>query len=93
MTPTSIESPSIEMPAVPLPHPHDVFYTNRQYKLDYRHGNNMNWKTFFFDGSFRQAMDRARDHCTRMGYRFLFLAPFVRNLDDDEKARENGLNF
>lgn len=88
---------SSEVPGLPEPlrgvHPHEVYHETRQYILHYRQGNNLNWKMFAFKGTFREAMQRSRSHCEKMGYRFLLLRPAFSVLEDDERMRENGITI
>lgn len=75
-------------------HPFDINHDSREYTLHYRHGNNPNClKNFTYKGSFREAMQRAKQHCEKMGYRFILLRPAISNLEDDERIRENGITI
>jgi len=54
--------------------------------LFYRHGitSTMN-KTFYFKGTIVQAQERARTYCTKMKYKYLNVAPFITDMDKEEK--------
>lgn len=59
------------------------------YILFYRHGMNPQCqKGFTFNGDLKAAVERAKQHCQRMGYRYIFVRPLVSNLEDDEKYKD-----
>jgi hypothetical protein len=43
------------------------------------------FKNFIFDGTMREAMQRGREHCSRMNYRFGSVRPFILDLDYQEQ--------
>lgn len=58
--------------------------------LFYRHGMNSTLqKNFSFAGSLPQAVDRAREHCKIMNYKYIFVRPLVCNLDEEEDQHLN----
>ena len=74
----------IETPILPS----DVFI------LHYRKNNDILFLQFHFlkpdprmdsKSHFRAAVERAKQHCERMRYRFFFCRPYVTNLDEEEK--------
>lgn len=59
------------------------------YILYYRHGMNPQCqKGFKLRGDLKAAVERAKVHCTRMGYRYIFVRPLVSSLEDDEKYKD-----
>lgn len=60
------------------------------YTLYYRHGlNHPISLNFRFSGGLKDAIERAKQHCSKMGYRFQFVAPFIINLDKEEAKNTN----
>lgn len=56
--------------------------------LFYRHGVNPRCeKGFYHDGDMRSAVDRAKKHCELMGYRYIFIRPFVVDIEQEEIGR------
>ena len=55
--------------------------------LYYRHGNNPRTQDMFFiwPGEFKKAIDRGRQFCERMSWKFISVRPFLSNLEDIEK--------
>jgi hypothetical protein len=49
-----------------------------------------NTLNFPFDGTMTEAMQRAREHCDVMGYRFIKIRPFIVDLDDRERRKKEG---
>ena len=47
-------------------------------------------KNFIHDGNMLDAINRARQHCIIMGYKFICVRPFLIDLDEQEKRREEG---
>ena len=47
-------------------------------------------KNFNCDGSMLDAINRARQHCIVMGYKFICVRPFLIDLDEQERRREEG---
>lgn len=58
-----------------------------RYVLYYRQGNELGYKIKWFDfiGDLPAAIVRGRNHCTNMNFKFLFVRPFLSDLDQDEK--------
>ena len=58
----------------------------REFKLTYRDGYKPpQEKIFRFAGDLKAATERARKHCVLMGYVYIYTAPFVVDLDAQEK--------
>lgn len=77
---TFLENPT---PAKPLTlSPLDTLHT-----LYYLHSNNPRSQSinFQYNGSFKEAINRGRTFCEKMGWRFLKVEPFLTDLDDREK--------
>ena len=57
------------------------------WSLYYRSGNNPHPRTkiFCFAGTVRDAVDRAKSHCTNMNLRFISIEPWLSDLDYDER--------
>ena len=54
----------------------------------YRHGVNPGLtKIFYYSGNFQEAKKRAESHCGIMGYKFIWLRPFVVDLDAEEATQ------
>lgn len=67
---------------------------SRDYVMHYRQGNNPNGvKGFTLNGTFREAYERAKQHCALMNYRLIMIRPMISDLDQDEKNRETGINI
>lgn len=61
------------------------------YSIYLRQGNRKpELKSFQFDGDLRKAIDKARDYCDKMGYRFCGCYPFLSDLDKELKAKAEG---
>src|SRR5437667_12523366 len=67
---------------------------DRAYMLQYRFVNNfgiesgrVQEKVFWFPGNLKEAKNRARLHCTRMGAKFLYCCPFIIDLDAQEELK------
>ena len=67
---------------------------DRAYMLQYRFVNNfgiesgrVQEKVFWFSGILKDAKNRARLHCTRMGAKFLYCCPFIIDLDAQEELK------
>lgn len=43
-------------------------------------------KNFVHVGDFRSALNTARDFCTKMGYRLMYVKPFISDLDAEVKT-------
>lgn len=58
------------------------------YTLYYRKGNNPHamTKNFYFAGSLREVVERAKKHCETIGGRFVRIEPFVSDLAQDERS-------
>ena len=61
--------------------------TEKLWVLHYRQGSNPSpmWKSFYHNGSLSEVINRSKEHCTVMNYRFVSVKPGVHNLADDEK--------
>lgn len=58
------------------------------YILFYRHGMNPGCsKGFISNGDIKAAVQRAQRHCEIMGYRYIFVRPFVSDIDEEEKYK------
>jgi hypothetical protein len=58
------------------------------YILFYRHGMNPHCqKGFTNSGDIKAAVQRAQRHCEIMGYRYIFVRPFVSDIDEEEKYK------
>jgi len=58
------------------------------YILFYRHGMNPHCqKGFSHDGDIKSAVQRAQRHCEVMGYRYIFVRPFISDIDEEEKYK------
>jgi hypothetical protein len=66
-------------------------HLRRVYLLYYHYGT-VPWviKGFFFDGPMKDAIIRAREHCLRMGIRFIKIRPLVVDLEEQERRKEQG---
>jgi hypothetical protein len=67
--------------------PEDIPFapTSDIYIMYYRHGMNPKLeKVFKFTGTLNEARNRALKHCEVMGYRLIFVRPFMVNLEDEE---------
>lgn len=47
-------------------------------------------KNFDLEGNMLDAINRARQHCIIMGYKFICVRPFLIDLDEQEKRRQEG---
>lgn len=69
--------------------PVDTIAEENVYILFYRHGMNPQCqKGFKLRGDLKAAVERAKLHCQKMGYRYIFVRPLVTNLEDDEKYKD-----
>ena len=58
------------------------------FAMYYRHGVNPGLtKIFYFDGTFQEAKKRAEAHCGIMGYKYIWLRPFIVDLDAEESTQ------
>ncbi len=58
------------------------------YVFYYRHGVNPGLsKIFYFSGGFKEAKSRAEKHCGIMGYKFIWIRPFIVDLDAEESTQ------
>jgi hypothetical protein len=58
------------------------------YTLFYRHGMNPQCqKGFVHEGDIKSAVQRAQRHCEVMNYRYIFVRPFVSDIDEEEKYK------
>jgi hypothetical protein len=65
-----------------------TFIGKNIYILFYRHGMNAGCqKGFFCEGDIKQAVQRAQRHCEVMGYRYIFVRPFVSDIEEEEKYK------
>lgn len=56
--------------------------------IHYRHGMNPGLsKGMYHVGDVRSAVERAKRHCEMMGYRYVFVRPFVSDLQKEEMDR------
>jgi hypothetical protein len=46
---------------------------------------------FEHEGTFHEAIDRAKLHCQKMNYRFIKVRPFIVDLDEREKRVNDGV--
>ena len=61
--------------------------------LYYRHGVNPGcFKTFYHEGDMRSAIVRIQKHCAVMGYRYVYIRPFMVDIDKEEADRAAVLN-
>lgn len=75
----------------PIPAAADTVFKNKEriYILHFRQGNQVQIKHFNFTGNLKDAAERAKIHCERMGYRFIFVRPFVVDLDHQESMKNS----
>lgn len=73
----------------------DLFGTGaRMYVLHFRAANRPPLsKVFTLNGDLPEAIQRGKDHCERMNYRFCGCYPFVVDLDKQEKLRNDELGI
>ena len=65
--------------------------TKKIWTLYYRYGSvPMLHKNFEFPGTMLDAINRGREHCIKMGYKFICVRPFLVDLGEQEKRREEG---
>jgi len=55
------------------------------YVLSYIHKIKMNEKFFYSTLSLMDTVNRAKAHCEKMGFRFLFVRPFLSDFVEDER--------
>ena len=65
----------------------------RIYTLHFRQGNLVQQKHFNFRGPLAEAVIRAREHCQKMGSRFIWCRPFVVDRDHQENLKAQGLDL
>ena len=62
------------------------------YVMYYRHGMNANLtKGFYCSGDIAVAIQKARDHCKIMGYRYIFVRPLIVDIEAEESYKLRGL--
>jgi hypothetical protein len=68
----------------------------RAYKLQYRYKNRfgsangrVTEKVFWFDGNQKEAVQRARIHCHKMDYDYIFCFPYIVDLEVQERMKTN----
>ena len=62
--------------------------SKRLYKLFYRVGRQKPTEIMFeFGGDRKNAVERGRNHCERMGFLFIWCEPAIYDLDDREARR------
>jgi hypothetical protein len=59
------------------------------FKLTYRAGSKCEHKVFRFDGVLADAIVRSREHCTKMGIRFIHCEYFAVDLTAQEETKES----
>jgi len=91
---STIATPSPAMPAAPIPNRSQEEIANAVTECDnlyifyYRHGVNPGLqKIFFHKGTFATAKKRAEQHCGIMGYKFIWIRPFIVDLDVEEATQ------
>lgn len=58
--------------------------------LFYRHGMNSTLqKNFTLDAPLLKAVERAKEHCKVMNYKYIFIRPLICNLDEEEAYHLN----
>lgn len=63
----------------------------KTWTLYYRYGSvPVLHKNFEFSGTMLDAINRGREHCIKMGYKFICVRPFLVDLYEQEKRREEG---
>lgn len=63
----------------------------RIWALYYRYGTVPQLvKHFINDGTLQDAIIRAREHCIKMGYRFICVRPFLIDFEEQENRRQQG---
>ena len=68
-----------------------TFTDQKFWTLYYHFGNTIpQTLNFPFEGSMAEAANRAREHCTVMGYRFIKIRPFIVDLQDREERKLSG---
>lgn len=48
-------------------------------------------RIFRYNGSFKDATQKARNYCENMSYRFLYCRPFITDLDQEIKVRNGSI--
>ena len=64
------------------------------YLMHYRHpnvGNHVLNKNFRFNGSLKEAKERAEKHCQTLGLRLMFVEPLISDLTKEEQLHLGGL--
>lgn len=70
------------------------------YTMFYRHGMSVSVSKTFYSPDpsddknvrMKNAIDRARKHCKIMNYHYVFLLPFINDIDAHEDYKLNGIN-
>ena len=66
----------------------DLASTGNLFVMYYRHGVNPGLtKVFHFEGTWQEAKKRAEAHCGIMGYKFIWMRPFIVDLDAEEQTQ------
>lgn len=66
----------------------------RTYRLTYRLGNKAPTEKFFeFNGDLKAATERARLHCERMHYVYIYTSPLIVDLTHQEIVKEKDPSF
>ena len=83
--PVTAEKPIPTAPLAPIPE------TIRTWTLYFRYGSvPILHKNFNLPGNMLDAINRARQHCIIMGYKFICVRPLLIDLDEQEKRRQEG---
>ena len=69
---------------------HSTKPLKRIYILTFRRGSSLQTKNFNHDGDLKDAIQRGRDHCAKMGYVFVLVRPFVVDLEHQEDLKMKG---
>ena len=80
------ESPKI-IPPVTGEFPDSAKERERIFVLHFKHQNQIKQKNFNFRGPLKEAIERGKDHCNKMGYRFVLVRPFVVDLTHQEDLK------
>lgn len=61
----------------------------RTYRLTYRYGNRTPSEKFFeFNGDLKAATERAKKHCSALGYIYIYTSPLIVDLDHQENSKK-----
>lgn len=86
--------PVSEKPVPALPHPPLAIDLSKFWIMSYRHGMNATLsKNFYFNGSLKEAVERARKHCDIMNYQYYFLRPLVVDIEAEERRQMGLIDF